>query len=303
MPVVLYESRIPLIAQMTTRFANENRGQGPCTPYVAGQKIFQARESDASLTICGDKYIGGIVDEFPAELERMLAAQDRDLVQNVQGAGGPWVLRPVAAETEIACRTRINPDEWEAEKSRIGHARIDAVCERIHVGIDGIICVVEVGIATPEFIYHRRTRRPGSSPRTQLNTSLEIGHPGRATRPRRTQLVRAIIPNPAAPAVKIRSGNRMAVANVIVNFCYPVLLCVGAHQPKRKRAGARIGREERLARAGSVIRSAWNTTASRQPRQLCAEGHHIGSADIITSIHEALCAIASRQSLTPFSSC
>src|SRR5258706_5646927 len=118
MPVVLYESRIPLIAQMTTRVANENRGQGPCTPYVAGQKIFQARESDASLTICGDKYIGGIVDEFPAQPETILAPQDRKLVQKGPSARGPSVVRAGARQTGIYSRETLNSDEMGAEQSR-----------------------------------------------------------------------------------------------------------------------------------------------------------------------------------------
>src|SRR5258706_14110693 len=111
MPVVLYESRIPLIAQMTTRVANENRGQGPCTPYVAGQKIFQARESDASLTICGDKYIGGFVFEFPARLETMLARQEKDPVPKFQRAGrarGAW---PNFAQGGICCLKKGDTDE------------------------------------------------------------------------------------------------------------------------------------------------------------------------------------------------
>src|ERR1700687_4562001 len=104
----------------------------------------------------------------------MFAAHDRDWIKNIQGAVRPRVFGPIAAEAEIACGKRVNSDEREAEKARVGHPRVDAVRERIYVGVDGIIGVVEVGIASPEFIYNGRIRGPRPSPRAQLNTPLEI---------------------------------------------------------------------------------------------------------------------------------
>src|SRR3984893_9612487 len=143
---------------MPLRFASEKNVAA--TLHVALQKVQAVLEFDEPLAVRGDERIGCGSNDFPAELEGVLAAQNRDVLQNLQAAIGPDVLGPISPKAESAT-ARKDLDERETEKPRIGHARVDAVGERIHVSVVGIIVLAEVGVAYPEFIHQRRIRGPG----------------------------------------------------------------------------------------------------------------------------------------------
>src|SRR6202011_2537406 len=124
--------RIRLTVQIPLRIASLN---GRTTVFhSARQKVRDVAEFDEPLAVLGEERIGSVLNDFPAELEGVLAAQNREMLQNLQAPVGPDMLWKIApeAETATACT---DLDEGEAEKSRIGYSSVNAVGERIDAGV------------------------------------------------------------------------------------------------------------------------------------------------------------------------
>src|ERR1700680_51602 len=100
--------------QMPQRIASENKAT--VGVHCARQEALNASKPDVPLAILRNVRIGGLVNDFPAELERMLSAQKRYVVQDLQTAVRPDVLGPVAAQPKTAGRIGFHSNKRETEE-------------------------------------------------------------------------------------------------------------------------------------------------------------------------------------------
>ena len=162
------------------------------------QEVLQPLESDVAFTILSNERISGVVNKFAAEFEGVLALHDRHVVQHLDAAIGSSDLRPVASQPETAVK-RIDDDDGKSEESWIGDAGIDAIGERINVGVDGQKGLSKTAVSNAKFIHEIRFGSPCPTALAQLSPPLQVGQPGRAG------LIRSVIPYSAAAAVEIHS--------------------------------------------------------------------------------------------------
>src|SRR5260370_37848613 len=108
---------------MPSRIASKNKI--PATVHCAlkemlkssdeGSAFARFAESDPATAIRGNERFGSIQNHFSTELEGVLAAQNRHLVQNVQAAVGSSVLWPIAPQAESAKSKGVDPNDRGAE--------------------------------------------------------------------------------------------------------------------------------------------------------------------------------------------
>src|SRR5579883_2715588 len=93
-PVILEERRITLEIEVTDHIANENSGRTASLAEsefrtgaargaigIPGEEVLQRVECDGSFSVGGDIRSASIIQDFAAELEGVLAAEIRDMIQ------------------------------------------------------------------------------------------------------------------------------------------------------------------------------------------------------------------------------
>ena len=136
---------------MPHRIAGENLRTAALD--VASQKVLEVREFDDSLGVHGYERFGGVLNDFSSELESVLAAQNRDVLQNLQAAVGSDVFGPIASQPEIGAVKGADLQERKTEVPLVGHTGVNPIGERIDARIVGITELAVIGVAHPEFIH------------------------------------------------------------------------------------------------------------------------------------------------------
>src|SRR6516162_2265633 len=221
-PIVLKKSRVQFIVQIASGVPDENPvGAAARTARVTGYKGRQRGKANAPFSVSRDVNGTSDMQELSAELERVLAAEDGEVVDHLEVAVGPDNFRPTGTELERA--EAVDRNDRKSKMLRVSDSGVDSIRDGIDITVHAEKALVEMGVTRPNDIHCSRTGRPSPVSFTDEGLNVKIGQPSIGRSSQWLHLSTCIVPKGVIVADEEHPAKGVARADVIVELAYSVV--------------------------------------------------------------------------------